>query len=130
MKVRVGFVSNSSSSSFIIALTEAGKKAGSETCPCCKRPFENDPIATLNGLKNNWGDDEDAVNFVDAEGLWPKEAFVTDERAVRGDDGTYEFQGKTYKEDELYVVEVSYHNNERHDYLTNSGYFEVVTNMG
>lgn len=60
MKIRNGFVSNSSSSSFIVGILDPEKKG---SCPCCGRPY-----LTLEHLLNRFSDSV-TVNTLTVEEL-------------------------------------------------------------
>lgn len=67
MKTRKGFVSNSSSTNFIIAFKDEGRK----TCPCCQfKPFDYLPLLMLGDKGLSHSDKKSFIEHVEYENEW------------------------------------------------------------
>lgn len=99
MKVRTGFVSNSSSSSFIVKLNKSPDSIKREIiCPCCGSKYNHHFNTIFNYIDNlcGYGEDENTTNIL-------KEPFVLEYYKNREDLGR------------IFIIEVDKNNFERRD---------------
>ncbi len=126
MKTRNGFVSNSSSSSFIIAL-----KSNNNPCPTCGRK----DLDFLDMIKkvNPYSDDNkvDAVGEEEILHYYKREAFYYDDNSIN------ELKAKmdkySDKEWKLAAISISYHDEilrQMKDNLVSSGNMEIIRGIG
>lgn len=105
-KQRIGFVSNSSSSSFIIAVNNK-----SNECPCCHRHDKN-IIDTIAEKTDGWSDTEVNCRGKEETIKYIKENFFSD------DEYQLELVDKILKVDnskEIAYVDISYHDEDLND---------------
>lgn len=123
MRVRNGFVSNSSSSSFIIAY----KKADKTPCPTCGR-YDIEDFVEL--VRRSEGDGDSSVNAEDLEGV--RDSL---ERSLEwsNDEGKKEIRNtikevkKLVKEGwEVADISISYHNETLNDLLHSSQNIKIL----
>jgi hypothetical protein len=103
MKIRSGFVSNSSSSSFIVA-----QKVG-EVCKCCGRSAQTllDMFSTFSNYTDNSIEEDWKLYLCDKDILKKGE----------------EYEKNGYK---VFSVEVSYHDEKLSDFLKSSPDIEII----
>ena len=114
MKIRNGFVSNSSSSSFIIKCTFEEQ----EPCTCCGRSFEN-PLDVLNLM---------------VEGSYDDTPFLSILNVPEGEDDYGSYAREWFNDhpeyadakEHIFYGEVSYHNQARVEYLRNHKDIEIL----
>jgi len=117
MKIRTGFVSNSSSSSFVIAVDKNINK-----CPHCGRSDMN--ILQLIEKASYYNSDNNVV----AEG---KDDIIKELASWYDDDKSIEKIKKYDDTDKtLALVEVSYHDDVLNDLIHNSGNIEILHECG
>ena len=115
MKIRTGFVSNSSSSSFIIRIVDDSDK---EPCACCGRGYENNALEMLNALAVSY-DCSEFIPILDAcnESDWLTKWVNENPDKINGDI------------EDIYYGDISYHNDGRLNFLRNSDSIEIIEDM-
>ena len=116
MKIRSGFVSNSSSSSFIFKVNSA------PPCKCCGRSSE-DAIDILNAMTQDDGEDEEALPILEEIS---KRVSENPNWKCYEEKWVNENPDKFDNINDVYTVCLSYHNYGREAYLKESGNFEIL----
>ena len=116
MKIRTGFVSNSSSSSFIIRIVDDSDK---EPCACCGRGYENNALEMLNAMAGSY-DCSEFIPILDAcnESDWLTKWVNENPDKINGDI------------EDIYYGDISYHNHARSEFLDKCESIEIIEDMG